>query len=189
MMHQENLDGPLPVAPALPPNLFARVVDGMNGAGSLLIFAVMLLVGADVLSRNLFNAPIAGVAEMVAASIVAIMFLQLASALRHGRMPRADLFIDPLKARHPAAGHLLEALFMLAGAFACSIIVWATVPDFLRAWEDGEYFGIEGVFTFPTWPIGLIVLAGGALTTAQYLVCCANDLRAARTNGGHHGRH
>jgi len=47
-------------------SLFGYAVDGLNGAGSLLIFAVMALMCADVLSRNLIDRPIDGVAELVA---------------------------------------------------------------------------------------------------------------------------
>ena len=36
------------------------------------------------------------------------------------------------------------------GHFACALIAYATWPLFLRAWDYSEFFGVEGVFTFPT---------------------------------------
>jgi TRAP-type mannitol/chloroaromatic compound transport system permease small subunit len=125
---------------------------------------------ADVLMRDFFNAPIDGVAEMVAISIIAIVFLQLGSTLRHGRMSRADLFIDGFTLRRPRLGNLLHVLFSLAGAFVCAVIFYATWPTFIKAWVDSEFYGVQGVFTMPTWPVKLIVLVGCAVTAIQYLL-------------------
>ena len=95
---------------------FGALIDGLNAIGSVLIFAIMALICADVLSRNILNQPIKGVAELVAASIVMIVFFQLASALRHGRMAQADIFIAGFTRKYPRLGHGLQTLFYLAGA-------------------------------------------------------------------------
>lgn len=149
---------------------FGYLVDGLNGLGSVLILAVMVLMVADVLMRDLFNAPIDGVAELVAISIIAIVFLQLGSTLRHGRMSRADLFIDGFTLRHPRAGNLIHAVFAVAGAVVCGVIFYATAPRFARSWTENEFFGVQGVFTVPTWPVQFIVLVGCAVTAIQYLL-------------------
>jgi TRAP-type C4-dicarboxylate transport system permease small subunit len=166
-----------------PASPFGRLVDGLNGAGSALIFAVMLLVVADVLARNLFSRPIDGVAELVAMSIVAIVFLQLGSTLRHGRMSRADLFIDGFRQRRPRAGAALQAAFDACGVAVCGIVGWASWPLLVKAWNGGEYVGIEGVFTAPTWPVKAIVVAGCAITAIQYLLHALASARAAAAPG------
>jgi TRAP-type C4-dicarboxylate transport system permease small subunit len=165
--------------PGPPPSPFGRLVDGLNAIGSVVIAAVMLLMCADVLMRDLGNRPIDGVAELVATSIIAIVFLQLPATLRHGRMSRADLYIDPLLARNPRAGRRLRGVFSAFGVFACSVIAGASWPLLARAWEDSEFWGIEGVFTFPTWPMRAIVLLGAALTAVQYLLLAIDDWRRA----------
>jgi TRAP-type mannitol/chloroaromatic compound transport system permease small subunit len=162
-----------------PESPFGYVVDGLNGLGSVLIFAVMALMVADVLMRDLFNAPIDGVAEMVAISIVAIVFLQLASTLRHGRMSRADLFIDGFTLRHPRAGNLIHVFFSMAGVFVCGVIFYATYPTFTTSWTDNDFYGVQGVFTMPVWPVKLIVLIGCAVTAVQYLLHAVWHLRRA----------
>jgi len=165
-------------APAAPPaSPFGRLVDGLNAAGSVLIGVVMLLMCTDVLLRDLANHPIDGVAELVAASIVVIVFLQLPATLRHGRMSRADLFLDPYIAHRPRAGKRLRALFSLAGVFACGVIAYATWPMLAQAWTDSEFFGVEGVFTFPTWPMRAVVLSGAVLAAIQYALLVWQDLR------------
>jgi hypothetical protein len=54
-------------------------------------------------------------------------------------MSRADLFIDGFMTRHPVAGRVLDAVFLLAGAAVCAIIAWATWPALLRAWERNDF--------------------------------------------------
>lgn len=172
-----NLDeGPPPSAPSSP---FGHLVDGLNGAGSLVIAAVMLLMCADVFMRNAFNQPIDGVAEMVAASIIIIVFLQLPSTLRHGRMSRADLFLDPFLLSHPRTALRLRALFSMVGIFACGLIAYATWPIAVRSWTNSEFLGIEGVFTFPTWPMRFVVVLGAGLAALQYALLAWHDLRSS----------
>lgn len=165
------------------PSLFAWLVDGLNGLGSLLIFAMMLLICSDVGARWLFNQPIYGVAEIVSLTIVAIVFLQLGSTLRHQRMARADIFIDGFTARSPRLGHLLQALFNLLGLAACGVMFAATGPLLLAAWSEGEYLGVQGLFTAPIWPIRLIVLIGALVTALQYLLHIIADCRACLVVG------
>lgn len=171
----EAVDSP----PGPPPGPFGRVVDALNAIGSIVIAAVMVLMCADVLMRDLFNRPIDGVAELVATSIIIVVFLQLPATLRHGRMSRADLYIDPLLARNPRAGKRLRGVLSLFGVFACAVIAYATWPVLGRAWEDSEFWGVEGVFTFPTWPMRAVVLLGAALAAVQYLLLAVQDLREA----------
>lgn len=158
---------------------FGRVVDGLNALGSAVIGLVMLLMCADVLLRNMANRPIDGVAELVATSIIVIVFLQLPATLRHGRMSSADLFIEPFIAHRPRAGRRLRAAFSLAGVFACAVIAYATWPMLGQAWRGDEFLGIEGIFTFPIWPMRVVVMLGASLATIQYALLAAQDWREA----------
>lgn len=164
---------------------FGTVIDGLNGAGSLLIFAMMVLVGCDVVGRSFLGHPIYGVAELVSLSIVAIVFLQLGSTLRHQRMTRADLFLDGLIARRRSAGRLLSAAFNLTGCGVCVVIALATHPLLLHAWSSGQYIGVEGIFKAETWPVRLIVIVGSTATALQYLIHMVADLRACARNVAH----
>ncbi|WP_372658418.1 TRAP transporter small permease subunit [Hydrogenophaga sp.] len=179
MSYEANTDLEQAPPPSAPTSLFGRVVDGLNALGSVVIGLVMLLMVADVLMRNLLNQPIDGVAELVATSIIVIVFLQLPGTLRHGRMSRADLFIDPFTLKRPVAGHRLRALFSLAGIFACAVIAYASWPMLVRAWVGNEFLGVEGVFTFPTWPMRAVVVLGSALAALQYALLTWQDWRHA----------
>lgn len=177
------LPGTAAAAPAAPAGPFAWLVDGLNAVGSVIIAAVMVLMCADVALRNLANRPIDGVSEMVATSIIMIVFLQLPATLRHGRMSRAEMFLDPLIARRPAAALRLRALFSLAGVFACAIIAYATWPMLAGSWTGNEFFGVQDVFTFPVWPMRAIVVLGAALAAVQYALLAWRDWRDAGQAG------
>lgn len=177
------MQAPAQTSPA-PASAFGRLVDALNAIGSIVIGLVMLLMCTDVAMRNLANRPVDGVAELVATSIVVIVFLQLPATLRHGRLSRAELFIDPFVARRPAAGHALLALYALCGVFGCVVIAWSTWPLTVRAWEDGLFFGVEGVFTFPTWPMRAVVVLGSAVAALQFALLGWQDARTAMTRAG-----
>lgn len=149
-----------------------RALDGAtqaaNVAGSLLILALVVLVGIDVAGRNLFGAPLPGVPEMVTLSIVAIVFLQIPQALRAGRMTRSDALLGVLARRAPVLGRVLETLFDLAAIAVVWVILRQTWPILTRAWERGEFIGALGDFTAPVWPVKATILIGCALLIAQF---------------------
>lgn len=148
--------------------LLDRLTQVANICGSLLITALVVLIGADVLGRNLFNAPISGVPELVTLSIVAIVFLQSPQALKSGRMTRSDALIGFLNHRAPRVAALLETIFDLLAVAVVSVILYATYPIFLRAWERTEFIGAAGDFTAPIWPVKILILIGGTLLALQF---------------------
>jgi TRAP-type mannitol/chloroaromatic compound transport system permease small subunit len=168
-----------PLVSRRPAGWFGLTVDSLNSLGSLLIIAIMVLVCVDIASRGLFNWPIDGVSELVGIAIVVIVFLQFASTLRHGRMARADLFINKFRARHPLAGGVLQAFFDFAGLVVCAVMVWATWPRFVAAWTGNEFVGVHGQFTAPTWPVRLVVMLGAAVALVQFAILIVEDVRAA----------
>jgi len=159
------------VAPSDPVHLrwLDRLTQVANICGSLLISALMVLIGADVLGRNAFNAPISGVPELVSLSIVAIVFLQAPQSVKLGRMTRSDALLNHLSRTRPGVVKVLETIYdLLACAVVCAIF-YATYPIFTRAWARGEFTGAVGDFTAPVWPVKLMILTGCALLALQFL--------------------
>ncbi len=163
--------------------MFARLLGAMNALGTVWIFALMLLINSDIIGRELFRAPVRGTSELIALSIVGIVFLQLAHTLAVGRVTRSDVLIEGLLQRRPAFGRALQGLFHLAGAALLGIIFYGSVAPFRDAIEIGEYVGAVGDFTAPTWPVRLIILVGSAATGIQYLVLAAQDALAVGRGG------
>ena len=56
------------------------------------------------------------------------------------------------------------------------IVFSGTLPTFLRAWERNQFMGVEGVFTFPVWPIRFVIISCAAITVAQYLLLSLQSL-------------
>ena len=80
-------------------------------------FGLAFLVMANIIGRTYFDFPIYGAAEIVAASIVIVVFLQAGYAIRSRSMLKADFLFEhlPDKAQRPllAIGYLLGAAFFL----------------------------------------------------------------------------
>ena len=159
--------------------LLGPVVAGLNALGSVWILGLMLLICADIIMRGVFNAPIAGVAEMVAFSIVGIVFLQLAHTLRSGSLTRSDLLLIVAERHSPRLKGFLLALYNLAGAGILAIALWHFLPSLFSAWDRPErhFMGNPGFFQIPTWPLYGLMSIGMAATILQFL---ANSLAALK---------
>lgn len=176
---------PTPVAQdsySLPlPWQFQRLGKVLNALGTLWIIALMVLINTDVLGRNLFDAPVRGVTELVALSIVGIVFLQLADTLQTGRFTRADVLLEQLKHTRPVLAARLQALYHLIGAGLMGVILWAAWSPLVESIRIREYVGAIGDFTAPVWPVRLIMLIGLTTTLITFLLLAWMDLRRAQT--------
>ncbi len=163
--------------------VLAPIVAGLNALGSVWIIGLMLLICADISMRTFFNAPIAGVAEMIAFSIVGIVFLQLAHTLRSGSLTRSDLLISLLAQNYPRLRGIVLVVFNLIGAGMLAVALWYFLPSFTEAWNRPErhFMGNPGFFQIPTWPLYLLMLIGMAATIAQFIACAYSALKGHDT--------
>ena len=168
------------------PGLFGLVIAGMNALGTMWIIGLMLLINADIFGRTALNAPIAGVAELVAFSIVGIVFLQLAHTLKSGSMTRSEVLLNALERRAPKLRATLLALFHLVGGVLLVVIAWRFWPSLEQAWLSPErhFMGNPGFFTVPQWPLFALMLAGIVATALQFLIEALAHLKAAAGTRG-----
>ncbi|MEO3388566.1 TRAP transporter small permease [Mesorhizobium sp. CAU 1741] len=180
-MDTDNSAGGSPAsgAPSLRAAPLGWATEISSVVGTLMIVAIMVLINADVGMRYLFNQPIPGVAEIVSASIVTIIFLQLPDCIFSGRMIRSDMWIGRLTARRPRAAAGLETAFNLLGAVMLALIVYYVYPKVARAYSATHTIGVYGVFLAPVWPFYAGVLVGAALATVEYAVATVHSLRLA----------
>ena len=162
---------------------FSALVAGLNSVGTAWIFALMVLINADVLSRYLFNFPIQGVAEIVELSIVGIVFLQISDTVRAGRLTRSDGLFSKVMQHRPKVGHALGIIFDLAGIGFFVAILLGAVPRLIEAYERDYFAGNEGLFVVPVWPIRLILVIGCVVVSVQFLVLAWRHLKALQANG------
>jgi TRAP-type C4-dicarboxylate transport system permease small subunit len=154
--------------------LLSVLSDLLNALGTILIGVMTLLICSDVLGRAFFGQPVRGVPELVTIMIVAVVYLQIASALKNGRWTMAELFIERLTPRHQA---LVMFIHHMAGALLFAMIAYAVWPLIRDAVDSGDFVGVQGIFTFPTWPVKATVLIGSAVTSAQFFAFAINHLR------------
>ena len=169
-------------------NIFIRWlqawVTGLNGIGSILIFALMVLICLDVILRYLFNAPIDGVTEMVELSIVCIVFLQISDAIRCGRLTRSDGLYNQLLRRSPRTGHILGIIFDMAGMLFFAAILFGSLPRLVEAWQGDYFAGNVGIFTFPIWPIRLVLVIGCFTAILVFIQLAMQHLSGLTQSGG-----
>lgn len=166
-----------------------RIAILANVSGAFVLLALVAAMNADVVSRNLFNAPFRGVVEIVIFSLALIVFLQLPDVVRTGRLTRSDGFLGLLRATRPRVGKALSRLLdAIACIFMC-MIVWTVWPEFTESFESChffippefgtqptghfwadfktslgrcDYFGTPGILAAPWWPVRLVIAFGCA---------------------------
>ena len=135
-------------------------------------FGLSFLVMANIIGRSVFDAPIYGTAEIVAASIVIIVFLQAGYAIRSRSMLKADFLVvhlpDIVQRILLAIGYLLGAAFFL-------MIITGGWEESVKSYVEGEFEG-EGALRVPSWPARWTVLIGSALAMINYLVMAYIDV-------------
>ena len=135
-------------------------------------FVLTFIIIADITSRGLFNDPLNGTREIVANSIVIIVFLQAGYAIRSRSMLCAEFLIDLFSPRVRRAalafGYLLGVVFFVLIIFGG----WQLAID---SWTGGEFEG-EGALHVPAWPTRFIILIGSALAVINYLVLAYVDV-------------
>lgn len=159
--------------------MFGRLVVGMNAFGSLWILFLVLLVTSDAICRSFFASPIAGVSELVQISIIGIVFLQLADAIRTKRLTRADSFLTLVRNWNGRVAWFMEGCFFLAGAVYMGLGLWGSVPLLIESYERSEFLGNVGVFTVIIWPIKSVIVLGLSVSLLELLRQAAMAWRKA----------
>ena len=135
-------------------------------------FGLAFLVMANIVGRYVFDSPVDGTAEIVAASIVIIVFLQAGYAIRSRSMLKADFLVthlpDKVQRALLAVGYLLGAAFFL-------MIITGGWEESILSYVEGEYEG-EGTRQVASWPARWTVLIGSGVAMINYLVMAYIDV-------------
>jgi TRAP-type C4-dicarboxylate transport system permease small subunit len=99
-------------------------------------FILTFIILADIVGRGAFNEPLNGVREIVANSIVIIVFLQAGYAIRSRSMLAADFLVNrfPSSVRRIALG-----IGYLLGAVFFAFIIWGGWRFAIDSWVGGEF--------------------------------------------------
>lgn len=153
-----------------------KSVTSLNALGTLIIIAMMALICADVVGRNLLATSLPGIIELTELGIVSIVFLQIADTLRTGKLMRSDALIRMIIQKRPSVGAIMNACFDATGAVLFYYIAKGAFERFSEAWSGGYYLGNQGSFTAPTWPMELCVSLGSTLMCLLFIVSVIRSL-------------
>ena len=149
-----------------------RVSKILMVAAAAWAFGLAFLVMGNIIGRTVFDSPIYGTAEIVATSIVIVVFLQAGYAIRSRSMLKADFLVvhlpDVVQRILLAFGYLLGAAFFL-------MIITGGWEESVLSFMTGEYEG-EGALRVPSWPARWTVLFGSGLAMINYLVMAYIDV-------------
>lgn len=164
---------------------WAYLVDGLAAMGTVMIGALMVIICADIVARNGLGASLPVVSELGALALVMIVYLQLATTIRHDRLVRADILMAGIGMRFPRVGLIMETLFDTVGAVVLAILAWSTLGILERDLRATEFIGVTGVLTLPTWPFRALILLGVAVAAVQFVLQAVERLSrfAARVDG------
>jgi TRAP-type C4-dicarboxylate transport system permease small subunit len=116
-------------------SVYGRLLDAMLGAACLLLLALTLLIGADVLLRNLGAGGIPPSNELSEDALYLITLLAAPGLLRQGRHIRVDIVLRLLPAQ---LGWALEWISDIIGLVCCFYFVWYGARATLDSFASGS---------------------------------------------------
>lgn len=146
-------------------SLTDRLTKFLMVFGAVWAFALCFFILADIIFRAL-NMPISGTKEIVANSVVIIVFMQVGYAVRSGSMLRADFLVVMMP---KVVQKVLLILCLLLGAAFFFFLLKAGIKPALRSFANGEFDG-EGALRVPVWPARFAILLGGGMAGINYLL-------------------
>jgi TRAP-type C4-dicarboxylate transport system permease small subunit len=131
--------------------------------GAVWSFVLCFFILAEIITRAL-NMPSSGTKEIVANSVVMIVFLQIGYAVRSNSMLRADFVVLALP--KPVQKALLIFALIL-GAALFFFLLKAGIKPAVRSLANWEFDG-EGSLHVPVWPARWMIVFGAGLAGINY---------------------
>jgi TRAP-type C4-dicarboxylate transport system permease small subunit len=135
-------------------------------AGSVLVILfVMGFVGAEVLMRYAFNAPIPGHLELSELMMPAIVFLALSyTQATHGHVGM-ELLLDALA---PEARRYTNMAVLFVSIFICAVIAFFGLKNAIQLWRFDDVTMSPPYFK--TWPSAAAIPLGYALISLRMYI-------------------
>lgn len=145
--------------------LLERFLGIMDGLAAISVFAIMLLITADVLSRFLLNKPFAGTAEVVSSIIIIVCFLEIPYVAVKGAHVRTTMLYDKVGVK---GKHVIDIVAALLGILVYAFIIRASWGNLLNAIAIHEA-EIAGSVRITTIPGRFAIIFGSALMILEFV--------------------
>jgi TRAP-type transport system small permease protein len=127
---------------------YGRLLDAMLTTAGLMLLAMTVMIGADVLLRNIGAGGIPPSNELSEDGLYLITLLAAPGLLRQGQHIRIDIVLRVLP---PRLGWLLEWLGDIVGLLCCLFFVWYGTSVAAASFADGSV-SIK-TLVMPEWPL------------------------------------
>lgn len=142
-------------------------IDGIAVAiACILLFALMLVVVADVALRYAFNAPITWSYEVISSFLMpGLFFLSVSHTLRANAHVPVDIVHNYLATR---TRYILEAISHLLSTPIFAAVAWFALTQTIEQFKSGDQLasGLE----LPTWTTTVLLPIGFGLLTLRTLL-------------------
>lgn len=144
---------------------YSKLLTLIDAFTAFMVFVLMVLITADVVSRTLLNHPFQGVSEIVSNCIIILCFLEIPYVLMRGTHVRTTLIYDKV-------GHngkcIIDIIAGIIGIVVFALIIQSSWGNFTKALaiNDAE---IAGSVRIPTVPGRFSVILGSALMVIEFI--------------------
>jgi TRAP-type C4-dicarboxylate transport system permease small subunit len=162
-----------------------RTAQFLALVGAIGVLLMMLHVGADIASRNIFGRPIPATNEIVSRYyMVLIAFLPLAWVEQRRGMVSVEVLDSVLG---PTARRVSDVLVALVACSIYAVLVYTTWGIAMRSFRTGSSVIVLN-FLLPVWPTYFLPPAGFALATGvtairAAMIALGRDLSARDDTG------
>lgn len=161
-------EGGATAAPILP---IERINVWMGAVASWALLGMTLIVGFEVTSRYLFNAPTTWAWDVNVQLMLLLLMLGMAEVYRMDAHVRVDILIVYLSPRQRT---MIDILFAPVFLFTVFVLIWSSWDYFTDSYDRLE--AASTLFAPPLYPIKFTLPLGGALLMMQGLVKLWRDL-------------
>ncbi len=144
---------------------YSKLLTYVNSFTAFMVFVLMLLITADVVSRTAFNNPFQGVSEIVSNCIIILCFLEIPYVLMRGTHVRTTMVYDKVGPRVKA---VIDFVACLLGIAVFALIIKSSWGNFIKSAliNDAE---IAGSVRIPTTPGRFAVIVGSVMMIIEFL--------------------
>jgi TRAP-type C4-dicarboxylate transport system permease small subunit len=151
-----------------------KIEDTLVIVAGFVVFALMIVVTADVISRSLFNRPLPNSYEYMELGMVFTVYLGIAKVQREKGHIAIDMIVKKLPPRGVA---LVELAGCLIGLALMAAIGWWGGLAAWESFETSEYIG--SVARLPVLPARLALVVGVVVMSLRLLIDIARYARAS----------
>ena len=139
-----------------------EILSTISAFWGLLLCAVYLW---DIIGRELFNTPFQGTHELVANSIVGILFLELPSSIKRRAMIRTVFIFNAVSDQFRRT---IDCSTYILGIILFAAIIWGGWDTMIIGWKLKEFEG-AGSFEVPVYPVRTLIIIFSGICCLIYL--------------------